>query len=557
MPRLLLWSMLAWLVANLIQAACMELLHDEAYYWVFSQRLSIVYFDQMPGVAYFIRAGSSLLPGELGVRLISVLVAPVTLIIYYKLSGVTDPKWFIAIAFSMVAIHFNGFYTSPDSVLSFTLALFLLAYHQYLKAPGWRQALLLTLAAAAVGYSKYQGILFILILALVQYRLWKRPTFWLVIGGFAMLLLPIYLADPHTVEVTLRYQLMERGTQEFSLLKPLDFLSSQLVILGPFATPFVLWAWIRFRPQNDFLRSLRLASFIYFGILVFLSMRTKVEANWSAPILGLQILFAAAYYASKIGSWKWIRVMAGLSIAGFLALRLWLMWDFLPPKLSHKMRPETHGWKHWAKQVQAITQDEPVVFWNTYQMPSKFWYYTGRPTTCLSNSSYRKNQFTLLPIEQQLQGKAVWLVAGFPHTTGEREIPTPDGHRVYLSRIPRFFTYSEIRITAEVPKQLHAGDTLDLPIHLHNEAPSGKLFLAPDGNRVNIGYSWIGDGDDSPWGEDTTDLRGQSADPDRSMRIHPVVPSTPGKYALSIHILTSSLQLSYNSGRIPVTVVGD
>ncbi|MFN8394438.1 MAG: glycosyltransferase family 39 protein [Bacteroidia bacterium] len=554
MPKLLLYGLIGWLILNLLQAALTELLHDEAYYWIFSRRLSIVYFDQMPGVAYFIRAGSSIFPGEFGVRFLSVLLAPLTLLIYYRLTGVSDPKWFLAIAFSMVSIHFNGFFTSPDSVLSFTLALFLLAYKHFSDSPGWKEALLLTLAAGIVGYSKYQGVLFILVLALMQPRLMRRPAFWLVPIGFALLILPIYLTDPQTVEATLRFQLFERGTSELSILKPLDFLSSQLVILGPIATPLVVWAWIRYRPKDAFMRSIHRASFVYFGILVLLSLRTKVEANWSAPILGCLIMFAVNYYAGLKGAWKWIRLVFVVSFIGILGLRAYLIWDFLPASLSHKMRPETHGWKEWAQEVKSVCKDEPIVFWNTYQLPSKFWYYTGTPTTCISNSSYRRNQFSLLPIERELQGKSVWLAAGFPHSTGGNIIPTPDGHKVYLIRVPRFYTYSEIRITADLPDRFIAGDSIDLPIHLHNEAPSGKLFLAPDDNRVTVGYSWIGDQHEGLWGEHPTDLRGQSADIDRDMVIRIAVPTEPGKYALSIHILSNLYQFSYNSDRIPVRV---
>ena len=44
----------------------LDLYADEAYYWMWSRRLAIGYFDHPPMVAWLIRAGTALLPGESG-----------------------------------------------------------------------------------------------------------------------------------------------------------------------------------------------------------------------------------------------------------------------------------------------------------------------------------------------------------------------------------------------------------------------------------------------------------------------------------------------------------
>jgi hypothetical protein len=51
----------------------------------------------------------------------------------------------------------------------------------------------------------------------------------------------------------------------------------------------------------------------------------------------------------------------------------------------------------------------PVVFVNTYQQASKFWFYTGRSAFSMNSPYYRRNNFNMWPIEDTLIGKTVYL----------------------------------------------------------------------------------------------------------------------------------------------------
>jgi len=48
---------------------------DEAYYWSYSQRLDWGYLDHPPMIAVLIKLGSSLFGGELGVRIVPILLS--------------------------------------------------------------------------------------------------------------------------------------------------------------------------------------------------------------------------------------------------------------------------------------------------------------------------------------------------------------------------------------------------------------------------------------------------------------------------------------------------
>jgi 4-amino-4-deoxy-L-arabinose transferase-like glycosyltransferase len=67
---------LAFVGIRLMYAAALQLVPDEATYWVWSRHLAAGYLDHPPGVAFLIRAGTYLLGfNELGVRLATIIMA--------------------------------------------------------------------------------------------------------------------------------------------------------------------------------------------------------------------------------------------------------------------------------------------------------------------------------------------------------------------------------------------------------------------------------------------------------------------------------------------------
>src|SRR5690349_20075557 len=72
----------AFLGLRLVYAAMVQLLPDEATYWVWSRHQAASYFDHPPMVAYIIRAGTYLLGNnELGVRFLAVVLSTGTILV--------------------------------------------------------------------------------------------------------------------------------------------------------------------------------------------------------------------------------------------------------------------------------------------------------------------------------------------------------------------------------------------------------------------------------------------------------------------------------------------
>src|SRR5438309_6296463 len=112
-PRTLVFLALAFVTAlRLFMIAQVELAPDEAYYYLWSQRLDWAYFSKGPGVALAIRLGTALFgANEFGVRFFSPLLALGTCLVLFfftrKLYGESVAIWTV-IALNAVPIFQAG-----------------------------------------------------------------------------------------------------------------------------------------------------------------------------------------------------------------------------------------------------------------------------------------------------------------------------------------------------------------------------------------------------------------------------------------------------------------
>ncbi len=130
--RVLLIFLVIWGIVNLLQAAFTPLHNDEAYYWMYSRYPAWGYYDHPPMIAMLILAGSILIKGELGVRLLVVASQLVTLRLAWELTDEDARKRkgsvsvFITLVLLMPLLHVYGFIAVPDSPLLLFTAFYLL-----------------------------------------------------------------------------------------------------------------------------------------------------------------------------------------------------------------------------------------------------------------------------------------------------------------------------------------------------------------------------------------------------------------------------------------------
>ena len=97
MKKNLIIFYIIWAVLACVQAYNMELLDDEAYYWVCSKDLDWGSFHTPPMVLLFVKIGYSFFQNEFGVRLLFLLAHLITIITIGWLAKPKDVPLFIAI----------------------------------------------------------------------------------------------------------------------------------------------------------------------------------------------------------------------------------------------------------------------------------------------------------------------------------------------------------------------------------------------------------------------------------------------------------------------------
>ena len=114
------------------------------------------------------------------------------------------------------------------------------------------------------------------------------------------------------------------------------------------------------------------------------------------------------------------------------------------PPVSWIQRNEIHGNKVWTGSLKQKAGALPVVFVDTYQQASKYWFYTGTPAFSMNSPFYRRNNFNMWPIEDSLIGKAVYLDAP-DDCDYYRNLFKPHGWSFpHDGAVPHFFSFSRV-----------------------------------------------------------------------------------------------------------------
>jgi hypothetical protein len=404
----------AWAFLNVVQAALTPLNNDEAYYWMYSRYLDWGYFDHPPMIALMIKAGYALFHNELGVRLVTVISEVAALAVIWSLTDEAQRNKknsvlvFVMLAFILPVLNIFGFIATPDSPLLLFSALFLLAWKRFSGEENMKNTLFLGLAMAALVYSKYHGALLIILVILSNFRLLKSPRFWLA-SVLALLIFSPHIYWQYTNGFpSLKYHLVDR-VGSFNPGNIPEYLLNLLLIHNPFLLPFAFWLVFRKKQTGSFDRTLK---FIMAGFVIFFlvqSLRYHIEPQWTAVICIPMIIILFNHIDLNSRTGILIKRGAFLFIPLILFIRTAFMFDFLP--VSY-LRKEYHNNEKRAKEIGEIAGDRPVIFTNSYQDPSEFTFYTGKPATTLNNLNYRKNQYDIWNFEEQFHGMEVLYV---PH----------------------------------------------------------------------------------------------------------------------------------------------
>jgi len=457
----------AWFVINLLQAAFTGMSNDESYYALWGQHLAWGYFDHPPMVAVFNYISSLFFKGTPGVRFITVLTQIGTLLLIWRIldDAKADSKRvgvFFILAASLVMFSALGFITTPDSPLLFFTALFLLSYKRFLKKESFWTVLLLSLSMAGMVYSKYQSSLVIILVVLSNLKLLLKPKFWLAGICALLLLIPHFYWQYSSDFPSFKYHLVDRSNQ-FKLNYFLEYLPNQLAVFNPFTLGLVVYVLVKFRSKDVFERGLY---FLITGFIAFFWMmayRGHVEPHWTVACSIPMIIILYNKAKENEGVRKYI----SRYVFGSLVLVLIARIALVCPPLAERFG---FGADEKFKAIESVAGDVPVVFSGSFQQPSLYSFYTGKPSTTISSINNRRTQFDIWQQERKFEGKPVFICATVKGLS--------ESYRVGNQTFEGFFTKSfhsamrlKVKTKTQPMKILHRGDIICTDYSICNPYP--------------------------------------------------------------------------------------
>ena len=462
---------ISWIILGLIQSRATELLDDEAYYWVYSKFLDWGYFDHPPLVALLIKMGYSIFQNELGVRLFFLLLNVLSLFLIERLIEKKGSFLFYAIALSLAVLQLTGFVAVPDTPLIFFTALFFLGYRSFLRDTSLLNTLLLGLVVAALLYSKYHAVLIVFFVLLSDLKLFRYYQTYLA-GVVAFFFFAPHLLWQYQHDwISFRYHLFESNVNPYKLSFTLEYVGGQILLAGPLAGVILLPAAFFYRPKNVFERGLK---FTFGGIYLFFllsSFRGRVEGNWTSPAIVPLIVLSHHFLADNsapiaIRGRKWLLRLLPVTMVLVLFARIAMIADILPVKA---IRQRYHGWKGWPQVMEEKTKKLPIVFENSYQRASKYWFYTGQMSYSLNYYRERRNNYNFWPIEDSLLGKPVYILDIHNPDSFQTSIPVAIGNLNYKYD-PAFASFARVKFFSS-KKSIRSKENIPFAIDIHTELP--------------------------------------------------------------------------------------
>ena len=543
-----------WLLLGLIQSGLTELQDDEAYYWAYSQYPDWGYFDHPPMIAFLIKTGYAIFPNELGVRLFPLLLNILSLVIIEKLLDKKKFFLFYCIALSMAVVQLVGFMAVPDIPLLFFTALFFWCYKNFIRSPSLLHTLLLGLAVALLFYSKYHAVLIVIFTLLSNIRLLtKYPTY--LAGLVALLLFAPHLWWQYQHDwVSFRFHLFENNAHPYKLSFTAEYIGGQLLLAGPVAGIILLPTAFLYKTKNETEKALRYTMLGVFGFFLLSSFRGKVEANWAIPVLVPLFILSHQHLQETttrfaIGSKKLLYKLLPVTLILVLLARIIMIADIIPVK---GVRSRFHAWKEWPAAMKDRTKGLPVVFSNSYQLASKYWFYTGQQTYSQNFYTGRINNYNFWPIEDSVLGKPVYFLDIYDLWRFQNSITTKVWSIGYLYD-SSFASFAKIKIEVS-PKKITAkeGEAVTLkcrffiPSHYSRFIQSHTLLK----DTIMLGVE-----DASGWITrimTPLTLQQMNTQQEATIRIYPNLPK--GKYRMRFAIKCGYRNATHNSDKLELIV---
>ena len=200
----------------------------------------------------------------------------------FKLTKHIEDKFlFVLLLIMFPLITLSGIFALPDAGLMLFSTLYFHQLKNYLNNRSLKNSIILAVVISLMFYSKYHGLLVVLLTVLGMPKIVKERTFWLTAGLVVIFYLPHMYWQFENDFLTFKFHLFGRREKHFNISNILDYAVGQWLLMG--FLNFALFAKvIKLKSLSDpFKRILWFNSFGFIIFLFLMSFRNQIEANWT------------------------------------------------------------------------------------------------------------------------------------------------------------------------------------------------------------------------------------------------------------------------------------
>jgi hypothetical protein len=220
------------------------------------------------------------------------------------------------------------------------------------------------------------------------------------------------------------------------------------LIPGPLIGWLIIWAAFKYKTNTPVERAMLFSIIGFYSLFFVSSFFTRTEANWTIPIIVPIIYLSYHYLKNDHQKARWIYKLLPFSLIISIVLKTYMFLDISQIKFVPK--DEFHQNKSWAAEIKKQADGSPVIFTNSYQRASKYWFYSGDTSFSLNTYKYRRSGYNFWPLEKQFQHKTVFLVGSKHSDNMPGYIETPRAGHAFI-KIDLFQSYSQLNITSLLP----------------------------------------------------------------------------------------------------------
>jgi len=399
----------------------LELVPDEAYYWLWSKHLALSYRDKGPLIGWTIALGTWLFgPTVFGIRFFAVILGTASgWLIFLLARRLYDDRtalWCLLLAAVIPMVAVGSVIMTIDSLSVFCWAWAALTFWNCLQRDRLSDWFWTGLAIGLGFLAKFtNGVQLGCIAFFLLWSREHRPLLFsrkslVLCAAFAVSSLPVIIWNFQTGWVHAMALHSRSGVTDTFGIHPLQLLRfvgeqfgviSPLIMLGMVIAAFgLLW-----RQHTDLrVRFLLSQYFPVYALFLFFSLNSAGKPNWTAPVLVTGVIFTVVFWRAAVQqspSWRgWIGAALGLALVMTILLH---DTDYLPLPPGRDPLQRAKGWPDFAAHVQSAREQARanVLIGDHYSQASMMAFYLpGQPVTYLLPEPYGATQFTLWPTYQ-------------------------------------------------------------------------------------------------------------------------------------------------------------